>query len=195
MFSCTLRYLRRHHVALLALFIALGGTSYAAVRLPAKSVGTKQLKSNAVTSAKVKNSSLKAKDFAPGEIPSGPAGPAGLQGGVGPQGPRGQEGARGPSDAYSAFFGTSGVPGAAATVFTLADLDLGAGDYVVYANSVVRNHGDGERSYTCYLGDELTDDGAADTAQLVLPQGGVQTISLTGTSSTAGPTTVQFGCF
>jgi hypothetical protein len=27
-------YLRRHHVGLLALFIALGGTSYAATQLP-----------------------------------------------------------------------------------------------------------------------------------------------------------------
>lgn len=46
-------YIGRHHVALLALFIALGGTSYAAVSLPAKSVGTKQLRSKAVTPAKV----------------------------------------------------------------------------------------------------------------------------------------------
>jgi hypothetical protein len=37
-------YLKRHHIALLALFIALGGTSYAAISLPANSVGAKQLK-------------------------------------------------------------------------------------------------------------------------------------------------------
>ena len=30
-------YLRRHHLALLALFVALGGISYAATRLPANS--------------------------------------------------------------------------------------------------------------------------------------------------------------
>ena len=34
-------YVRRHHVALLGLFIALGGTSYAAVKLPRNSVGPK----------------------------------------------------------------------------------------------------------------------------------------------------------
>jgi hypothetical protein len=39
-----LGYLSRHHVALLALFIALGATSYAAVKLPANSVGAKLLK-------------------------------------------------------------------------------------------------------------------------------------------------------
>ena len=36
-------YGRRHHVGLLALIFALGGTSYAAVRLPSHSVGTAQL--------------------------------------------------------------------------------------------------------------------------------------------------------
>ena len=45
-------------VALLALIVALGGTSYAAVKLPKNSVGSKQ----------VKNSSLQAKDIAPGAI-------------------------------------------------------------------------------------------------------------------------------
>jgi hypothetical protein len=47
------RYLAQHHVALIALFVALGGTSYAAIKLPAKSVGTIHLKSQAVTKAKI----------------------------------------------------------------------------------------------------------------------------------------------
>jgi hypothetical protein len=40
-------------VACLALAVALGGTSYAAVKLPANSVGTKQLKKNAVKRSKI----------------------------------------------------------------------------------------------------------------------------------------------
>ncbi|MDX6718413.1 MAG: hypothetical protein QOJ63_667 [Solirubrobacteraceae bacterium] len=62
--------------ASLALFVALGGTSYAAIKLPAKSVGTVQLKSRAVTKAKiapgavdgsrVRNGSLKTADLAAG---------------------------------------------------------------------------------------------------------------------------------
>src|SRR5215207_6063743 len=119
--------MRRHHVALLALFIALGGTSYAAITLPAGSVGTKQLKKNAVTSKKVKNSSLQAKDFAPGSLPAGPrgaTGPTGPRGPAGQQGLRGLTGARGPSDAFTAFFGNFDVPPAAAEPFTLAELDL-----------------------------------------------------------------------
>jgi hypothetical protein len=45
-------------VACIALAVALGGTSYAAVRLPANSVGTKQLKRGAVTGVKVKGNTL-----------------------------------------------------------------------------------------------------------------------------------------
>jgi hypothetical protein len=45
-------------VACVALFIALGGTSYAAATLAANSVGTKQLKKNAVSSAKIKNAAV-----------------------------------------------------------------------------------------------------------------------------------------
>jgi hypothetical protein len=41
-------------VAIIALVFALGGTSYAAVVLPAGSVGSKQIKKNAVTGAKIK---------------------------------------------------------------------------------------------------------------------------------------------
>jgi hypothetical protein len=45
-------------VACLALLVALGGTSYAAIKLPANSVGTKQLKRGAVTGVKVKSNTL-----------------------------------------------------------------------------------------------------------------------------------------
>jgi len=79
-------------VAFVALLVALAGTSYAAVQLPANSVGTKQLKKNAVTGKKVKNRSLRAADFATGQLPAGPQGPQGAQGPAGPQGPKGDKG-------------------------------------------------------------------------------------------------------
>jgi hypothetical protein len=47
-------------IALLALFVALGGTTYAATSLPKNSVGTKQLKKNAVTSKKIKSGAVTA---------------------------------------------------------------------------------------------------------------------------------------
>lgn len=51
-----------------ALVIAVGGTSYAATSLAPHSVGTKQLKDGAVTSAKVRNFSLTYKDFQGGQL-------------------------------------------------------------------------------------------------------------------------------
>lgn len=45
-------------VACVALVLSVAGTSYAAITLPAGSVGTAQLKDGAVTSAKVKNGTL-----------------------------------------------------------------------------------------------------------------------------------------
>ena len=77
----------------IALLVALGGTSYAAIVLPANSVGTPQLKAGAVTSIKVKDRTLLARDFAAGQIPAGPAGPTGAPGAAGPAGPAGPAGA------------------------------------------------------------------------------------------------------
>jgi len=45
-------------MATVAVFIALGGVSYAALKLPKNSVGTKQIKNGAVTGAKVKAQTL-----------------------------------------------------------------------------------------------------------------------------------------
>lgn len=82
-------------VACLALLVALSGTGMAAMSqlLPRNSVGTLQLKRNAVTPAKlapnavrtahVLNGSLLAADFKEGQIPAGPQGP---QGPAGPAG-------------------------------------------------------------------------------------------------------------
>jgi len=75
-----LAFLRRNAIALLALFVALGGASYAAIRLPANSVGTRELRDNAVTAAKVKDRSLRAGDFARGQLQRGRTGPPGAPG-------------------------------------------------------------------------------------------------------------------
>jgi hypothetical protein len=71
-------------VATLALFVALGGGSYAAVSLKRNQVKSRHIAKNAVTAPKVKDESLLAQDFAPGQLPQGERG---LQGEQGPQGP------------------------------------------------------------------------------------------------------------
>jgi hypothetical protein len=50
-------------VAITALFVALGGTGYAAFKLPPHSVGKQELKRNAVTTTKIDNGTLRLKDF------------------------------------------------------------------------------------------------------------------------------------
>lgn len=101
-------------VGTLALFIALGGVSYAAVKLPAKSVGTKQLRTGAVTSVKVRDGSLLAKDFGKDELPRGDAGEPGDNGRPGAPGPAGMKGDPGsPGAAGSGDTGPSGAPGPA----------------------------------------------------------------------------------
>ena len=91
-----LTHLKANAIAYAALFVALGGTSYAAVKLPAGSVGTKELRRDsvtksrihrdAVTSLRVLDHTLKAVDFAPGQLKAGP------QGDQGPKGDQRREG-------------------------------------------------------------------------------------------------------
>jgi hypothetical protein len=86
-------------MSVIALFIALGGTGYAAITLPKNSVGAGQIKTNgvggpeirknAVRSGEVKNGALRAVDFATGQLPAGPQGLQGIQGTQGIQGARG----------------------------------------------------------------------------------------------------------
>ena len=71
-------------VATLAIFIALGGGAYAAITLPAKSVGSKQLKNRAVTPRKVAPKAIR--------MFKGDRGPRGATGIGGPPGPPGQPG-------------------------------------------------------------------------------------------------------
>jgi hypothetical protein len=107
-------YIKRHHVALFALFFALGGTAFAAgnALLPGNSVGTKQ----------VINGSLQANDLSKtartalkgNRGPTGPAGPAGARGAQGATGATGATGAQ----------GVQGVPGQSATkLFVALDAD------------------------------------------------------------------------
>jgi hypothetical protein len=117
-----IRNIRPRHstvAAYTALFIALGGTSYAAVKLPKNSVGASQIKANAVSSSKVKNGSLTRSDFKTSDLPRGPQGLQGAQGLQGVQGLKGDKGDKGAD-------GTDGAPGvdaAALDAFARVDSD------------------------------------------------------------------------
>jgi hypothetical protein len=129
--------------ASLALFVALGGASYAAVALPANSVATKQLKKsavtasklkrNAVSSAKVKDGSLQQGDFASGTLLQGPQGLQGPKGDPGPKGDTGGTGSPGISGYETTGVAAVGIaPGATADVVKSCPLGkqvLGGGAY------------------------------------------------------------------
>jgi hypothetical protein len=88
-------------ISMVALFIALGGASYAAINLPRNSVGSKQIKANAVKGPKVKPGSLRASDFRAGDLPEGERGATGATGPPGPTGSTGPAGANGTADAFA----------------------------------------------------------------------------------------------
>lgn len=134
-----LRYLERHHVGLLALVVASAGTSYAAVRLPANSVGNRQIRRGAVSLSKIDATTARRLRGSRGRTgprglqghpgltgaqgttgPRGLAGPPGTQGAQGTTGPRGLTGPQGAQGTQGAqgemgprgLQGASGTPGA-----------------------------------------------------------------------------------
>lgn len=151
-------------VAMTALFVALGGTSYAAYSLPKNSVGAQQIRKNAVRaseikkdavrSSEVKDGSLKAKDFADGELEQGVQGIPGLKGAPGAPGApgaKGDKGDKGDPGAFSAivtyrkdYVLNDGQSTADLADPTLANVACGAGQSLISGgvNFSTINHGD-----------------------------------------------------
>ena len=92
-------------IAVIALFVALGGTTYAATSLPKNSVGSKQLKKNAVTSKKIKNGSVTSGKIAGGAVTGSKIG----------------AGAVGGSNIASGAVGTGNIAANAVTTGQIAD--------------------------------------------------------------------------
>lgn len=137
-------------ISLLALFIALSGTSYAISQLPRNSVGVNQLRNNSVTTAKIadnsiiakkiKNGSLTADDFAAGELPQGPPGSQGVQG------PRGEK-------------GDPGIAGISATTevvaFSISGTSVASKTAPGWANPTITN--DAAGAYNLVFGRSIAD--------------------------------------
>ena len=107
-------------VAMVALFVALGGTGYAALELPRHSVGKKQLKRNAVTTTKIADGTLRLRDFKRSELrkltggSGGADGLDGVDGFDGLDGADGQDGEDGADGATGSALLTGGASGLAA---------------------------------------------------------------------------------
>ncbi len=100
-------------MATIAVFIALGGSSYAAIKVTGRNVtdsslSGKDVRNSSLTNKDVKNRSLLAVDFKAGQLPAGQQGP---QGAKGDPGTNGANGAPGTARAYAAV--NPGAPPAA----------------------------------------------------------------------------------
>jgi hypothetical protein len=159
-------------MATLAVFIALGGSAFAAGYVITKS---SQIKDGAVTSSDVKNSSLTGLDIKDKSLSAadfggllqgsqGAQGPQGTQGPQGVAGTKGDTGPRGPSDEYPYFVG--GRSGDFQQVFMANGIPYG--NYVVNANAIVKNGTDGDKQIDCLLafatGNSFTDRATFDVA-------------------------------
>jgi hypothetical protein len=125
-------------MATAAVFLALGGTSYAAVslsdgqvqtrnladaavrnsKIASRSVTGNKIKAGAITTSKVRDGSLRAQDFLPGQLPAagapgekGSAGERGATGATGAEGEPGRRGEAGP-DGATGSRGPAGADGA-----------------------------------------------------------------------------------
>jgi hypothetical protein len=200
-------HLQHNVVGYVALFVALGGTSYAALKLPASSVGAKQIRSGAVTEKKlarsavtdrvVRRGSLRASAFAPGQLVAGAAGPQGSPGQQGPVGPAGAPGAAGgagatgatgPSDAYVASLAPLLDP---STGITLA---VPAGTYVVTARASVTNFGVGAALAECDLSPSDDAGGSTDLTDTTVAPGYNASIFSMATKTLATAGTFNFRC-
>jgi hypothetical protein len=189
-------------VALVALFVALGGSAYAALNLPANSVGTRQIQNaavtraklakGAVTSGKVKDHSLLAKDFSLGQLPSGPQGPRGPAGATGPVGP---------SNVFTGYAPDIGWGEGLRGVLTLAAVNLAPGKYVAFGRAYVENGLNMAQEVACGLGtpgvEPVSDDTshATDTSRIQLASGDEQSLTLLGPVNLPSGGEVSLDCY
>jgi hypothetical protein len=138
-----IKHVRRNAIAYVALFLAIGGTSYAALHLPANSVGTKQLRNGAVTLNKIATVAQTALQGAQGP-----------KGATGPQGPKGD-----PGSSATGFNATVPEDGAFHQELTNSDFYLG----------VTCKPNDGGFSFLLYAVNPLGLDDSAAFASLTNP--------------------------
>lgn len=115
--------------ATLALFIALGGTSWAVTQLPRNSVGAAQIRRDAVTSDKIRDGGVARADLAGDAVTAGPRGPRGAEGPPGPVGPTDIIQARRP-DAVT-------IPSDGGGSATVATLTLEPGSWALEGQTVI----------------------------------------------------------
>jgi hypothetical protein len=180
--------LRRHLTyanvaASLALFLALGGAAYAATQLPKNSVGTNQIRKEAVTAGKIAKKTRQQLQGQRGPAgqqgPQGKTGKTGAKGATGARGAQGNTGAPGVDGTGPAFEATAkpAAPTAIGTGTQVVGLSLAPGQYATSANVVVKAALEATVSCTLLNGGE---------ASATIPAGGFETLSMSGTRGLGG---------
>ena len=144
-----------HVISLVALFVALGGSAYAATQLPKNSVGVKQLKKGAVTPAKLSRAAK--------STMTGTTGAKGDTGSVGPQGQTGDHGTPGVD-------GVAGLPGTTGGGVFVADASGEVADLKI--TSPVDVPLSGTTSWTSTAGEAGLLFGSLDATLATEPPGG-----------------------
>lgn len=167
-------------ISVIALFVALSGASYAAIKLPINAVGTAQIKKDAVTSAKVKDGSLLAGDFKAGQLPAGAKGETGA---------KGDTGQRGPSDAYVTVVTSDPVVFGSRWVVMATTPMLPAGSYIV--TGLVNLARGGISGQLVQVSCKVEEDAPS---VINMGLGSKSQLSLSSTITLAEPSAVSFGC-
>jgi len=123
-------------ISLIALFVAMGGTSYGLAR---NSIDSRELKNNDVRSSDIRNNDVRSKDVRNGSLLAGdfksgqlPAGPRGATGPGGPRGFQGVPGPRGVVTPQTASDPSENIAGNGGST-TILQKVVPAGSYVVTA--------------------------------------------------------------
>ncbi len=179
----------------LALVIALGGTSYAAVKITGADI-----KDNTVTTKDVKDKTLKVKDLSPGARkklkgatgPAGPTGPSGPSGPAGPPGAPGVDGDIGPSNVFTVY-NNNGTQGNI-TFKNLLTLTLQPGSYAAFGKTWAHRQATGSVQYqNCrlLLGAVIIDSSGGDLPDV---SSSYNTVVTTASFTITTPTTLTLAC-
>lgn len=181
------RFTYANVMSTVAVFIALGGTSFAAVKLSKGSVGERELKTGAVTSAKLKDGTIAPADLAPGTALSGPRGPRGTEG---PQGDRG------PSDVLTNRNSGTPISNKGNTPSTVNTLKVPAGQWLFIGTASLIYSDASSDWFRCWFTFGSEDGASSSIARIGAEANGTLAagLALQEAKVITGPTDVRMRC-